>query len=164
MSNLHTKPTLSSTIIAILNHWRSAQPLPHFAHDNPAHQQALIGWYPLLLGHLSTHWTRAQERHYQSIQSKQSPRRWTIQVIRQLLNISWDMWTHRNGFKHGPTRPDATSLHERITHDIENEYSLGTSTLLPRNHHWLSKPIHITKRLNIATQQQWLQSITIARE
>ena len=73
LSNLSTDPTLSSTIIAILNHWQSTQPLLHLTHNNPAHQQALIGWYPMLLGHLSIYWTHPQAHHYQSIQSKQSP-------------------------------------------------------------------------------------------
>ena len=74
------------------------------------------------------------------------------------------MWTHRNGYKHGPNGPDATELRERLTHKIEHDYETGTTTLLPRDHHWLSKPIDATLNLDTATQQQWLQSIAIARD
>ena len=74
------------------------------------------------------------------------------------------MWTHRNGFKHGPDGQDATKLRERLTHEIENEYETGTTTLLICDYHWLSKPIEATLKLDPATQQQRLQSIAIARD
>ena len=74
------------------------------------------------------------------------------------------MWTHRNGFKHGPDGPDHQRLKQELHDDIHDEYNLGTATLLPRNQHWLSKPIDTILSLNIATQQQWLISITNARE
>ena len=105
-----------------------------------------------------------QALHYKSLKSKLSPCRWTTQVIRQLLNISWDMWTHRNGFKHGPEGPDATELRDRLIHEIENEYKTGTTNPTHPRPPLALQTIEATLKLDPATQQQWLHSIAIARD
>ena len=84
--------------------------------------------------------------------------------MRQLLRISWDIWTHQNGYKHGSDGPDQQQLKERLQEEIEDEYNYGLDSLLPRNYHWLDKPLADMLKLNPATQQQWLSSIANARE
>ena len=74
------------------------------------------------------------------------------------------MWTHRNGYKHGSDGPDQQQLKERIQEEIEDEYNYGLTDLLPCDHHWLSKPLADMLKLNTATQQQWLLSISNERE
>ena len=89
----------------------------------------------MLLGQISVHWKATQATHLKSINSRQSPRQWTVQFLTQILQISWDMWTHWNGFKHGSTGPDQQQLKERLQEEIEEEYEQGTDDLLPRDQH-----------------------------
>ena len=74
------------------------------------------------------------------------------------------MWTHQNGYKHGLDGPDQQQLKERIQEEIEDKYNYGLTDLLPHDHHWLSKPLADMLKLNTATQQQWLLSISNTRE
>ena len=118
----------------------------------------------MLLGQISVHWKATQATYLKSINSRQSPRRWTVQFLTQILQISWDMWTHRNGFKHGSTGPDQQQLKERLQEEIEEEYEQGTDDLLPRDQHWLKKPLADMLQLNPAIQQQWLTSVANAHD
>ena len=118
----------------------------------------------MLLGQISVHWKATQAMYLKSISSRQSPQRWTVQFISQILHISWDMWTHQNGFKHGSTGPNQQQLKERLPEEIEEEYDQGTDDLLPRYYHWLEKPLDDMLKLNPATQQQWLSSLANARD
>ena len=74
------------------------------------------------------------------------------------------MWTHWNGFKHGSTGPNQQQLKERLQEEIEEEYEQGTDDLLPRDQHWLKKPLADMLQLNPAIQQQWLTSVANARD
>ena len=161
---MNTDPQITSSVLQCLNRWRSGPEQQHYPPEHPAHHQSLLGWYPMLLGQISMQWKSTQATYLLSINSRQSPRRWTVQFIRQLLQISWDMWTHRNGFKHGSDGPDQQQLKERLQDEIKDEYDYGLDGLLPRDHHWLNKPLEHILQLHPATQQQWLSSIANARE
>ena len=60
--------------------------------------------------------------------------------------------------------PDQQQLKERPQEEIEDEYNYGQDDLLPRDYHRLDKPLDNMLKLNPATQQQWLASISNARE
>ena len=141
MQAINTDPQIVTSVIECLNRWRAGPELREFLPTHPAHHQSILGWYPMLLGQISVHWKATQATYLKSINSRQSPRRWTVQFLTQILQISWDMWTHRNGFKHGSTGPDQQQLKERLQEEIEEEYEQGTDDLLPRDQHWLKKDL-----------------------
>ena len=62
-------------------------------------EQDLFGWQPVLEGVTSPAWLECLDVYFTSMGSRQSPRRWLAMIISKLLNISWDMWEHRNGIK-----------------------------------------------------------------
>ena len=164
LTTMETDPALNTAIIQSLNNWNHHTAPPEHPPEHPVSQQTRIGWYPMIHGQISTAWQEAQATYFASISSKKSPKRWTIQLIKQLLNIAWDMWSHRNGFKHGPNGPDQQHLRKELQERIEYEYSIGQHNLLPHDRHWLQQPIAAILNYNTSTQQQWIQSVNNARE
>ena len=164
LKTIHTSPQLISSLIPALQAWHSSIAPNLHPPNHPVTQQQLIGWYLFLHGQISTRWQETQAAYLRSTQSKKSPRRWTVQFIKHLLNISWDMWTHRNGYKHSPDGPDHQQLLESIREQIQDEYEYGSDDLLPRDKHWLRQPIETILAYDPATQQQWLKSLEYARE
>ena len=85
----------------------------------------------------------------------------------KLINVSWDMWRHRNGIKHGS---DLTPLHTdfvaRIDSLLKDQYDLGVTSLL-RKHHplLLDHSFEETKKsLTLEGKQQLLHSLELARD
>ena len=113
---------------------------------------------------ISSTWREAQATYYTSIDSQKSSKRWTTQLIKHLLNVAWDMWSHQNGFKHGPNGPHPQQLRQELREQIQHEYSIGLNNLLSRDHHWLQQPIETILKYDTSTQKQWIQSVTHARE
>ena len=164
LKSIHTDPHLIRPLITALQSWHSHIIPPTLPPQHPVAQQQTIGWYVFLHGQISTSWQKHQATYFLSTNSKKSPRRWTVQFIKLLLNISWDMWSHRNGYKHSPEGPDHQQLLQSLREQIQDEYEYGSDTLLPRDQHWLQKPIEVILAYNPATQQQWLKSLEYARE
>ena len=164
LKTIHTDPNLIHPLITALQSWHSSIVPPALSPQHPVTLQQTIGWYVFLHGQISTSWQKTQATYFSSTNSKKSPRRWTVQFIKLLLNISWDMWSHRNGFKHSPEGPNHQQLLNSLQEQIHEEYDYGQESLLPRDKHWLQKPIEVILAYDPATQQQWLKSLEYARE
>ena len=59
-------------------------------------RQHRLGWESFFEGRPATGWCQAQDNHFRSINSKQSGKRWLIQVLRKLFDTAWDLWQFRN--------------------------------------------------------------------
>ena len=118
----------------------------------------------MIHGQISPTWREAQATYYILIDSQKSSKQWTIQLIKHLLNVAWDMWSHRNGFKHGPNGPDQQQLRQELRKQIQHEYSIRQNNLLPCDRHWLQQPIEMILKYDTPIQQQWIQSVAHTRE
>jgi hypothetical protein len=60
-----------------------------------------------------THWQqmvrRTEQRCVDSLQKKNTGRRWTISLIQKALEIAWDVWEQRNHIKHNALHPRAAA-------------------------------------------------------
>jgi hypothetical protein len=168
MQTHDTHPAIVSSVLAGLSSCLRGRPSP--AAPNTAARRAflaqeLIGWRPLLYGFASRRWQLLQARHLSSIRSRKSSRRWMIAWLRQLMQVAWDMWDNRNYILHNSLTP--AKLRERALLDefITDQFSLGLSTLLPADGHWLSRfsAAHVITTYSNESKLQWLESLSIAR-
>jgi hypothetical protein len=109
MEKKHTNPDLRSAILQRLREWQLGRPISppswNCSFKKALKAQNSIGWYPLLLGHVSNSWRDVQQAYYTSLGLDNTGKQWVKQLILQLFNISWDMWEHRNGIKHNTIHP-----------------------------------------------------------
>ena len=126
--------------------------------------QNRIGWYPLLLGHVSNHWQGVQQKYYDWLNLQNTGRQWVKQLILQLFRISWDMWEHRNGIKHQTMTPAKLLAQRKVDDLIRAEYNRGYSDLLPQDKKWLDLPLlSLLENYTLVQKKQWLASVSTAR-
>ena len=53
-----------------------------------------------MLGRISKQWSIIQARHYQDIKSRRTGERWASNLLKEIWNIHWNMWNHRNEALH----------------------------------------------------------------
>jgi len=92
MKQQQTDPTLTSSLIAGLQAWREGTTTEN---DAPAPtQQSQIGWGAVLEGWLGMEWCAQQEAYWTQWKRKKSSCCWTVELIKKLWDVAWDMWDH----------------------------------------------------------------------
>jgi hypothetical protein len=169
METHHTNPLLHFFLIRALQHWHSPQALPvQQYHTDPsllsfAQEQASIGWYNFLLGRVSSQIITIQAQYLRNKDTKMTGTSWTAGLITQLWDIQWSMWEHRNHIKHDPHHPWHQHTFEANLALVEAQFESGTDTLLPRDRHWLNGSPHTFRSKTNAQLEQWLTSVSYAR-
>jgi hypothetical protein len=78
----------------------------------------------------------------QATRYKHSPTKWAGRAVLALLEISWQMWEHRNHIYHDPAHPWLQQCSEDINHQIQ--LTLGAHeeqhSVLPWDRHLFSIP------------------------
>jgi hypothetical protein len=81
-----------------------------------------------------------------------------------LLEISWQMWDHRNHIYHDPAHPWSQQRFKDTNHQIQ--LTLGAhaeNSVLPRDRHLFSiPPEELTQGFSEADKLKWLASVTAA--
>jgi len=65
-----------------------------------AMEQELLGWDLALEGCVSKKWWQQQEEYWKMFWMCKSSWRWTMELIKKLLGVAWDMWQHQNEALH----------------------------------------------------------------
>ena len=104
-----TCPAIRQGIITSLVAWKRRPSEFHHGdnncYTNPGFyitSQTSIGWFPFLNGFISKHWITAQQDYFDRKYNGRSASRWASQLIRQLWNIAFSIWDHRNSILHKP--------------------------------------------------------------
>jgi len=118
-----TDPQLIELLLTELNAWRNNE--PHSTTSPVAQAQTTIGWDALLDGWLSLEWQATQSAYWQQWKRRKSSKRWTSELIKKLLNVSWDMWEHRNAALHHSTLHQADIIESKINDQIRETFALG---------------------------------------
>jgi hypothetical protein len=162
-----TEPSLQAAIIYHLQSWRQSshttggQNKPNL-HKTLSHQNGL-GWYNFILGRHAKGFEDIQHRYYQSIHSKKTGFRWTVALIKKLMNVAWDMWQHRNSVLHDdPENYHTKLLVGEADRAIEQEFAMGTANLL-REDRFLLRSKRKVMAGELAEKTRWLASISGAR-
>ncbi len=167
--SMNTAPELRRTIIRKLNNWRrrrriTAQITNKYGEREASEHQDKIGWTNLMLGRMAPEWAAAQQSYLDWLGRRTTGKRWLIALTVKLLNISWDMWDHRNRILHASTHPwNLLKVHE-LDLKIDDEYRQGYQNLQRKDYKWLHRTLAATKKLTPEVKQQWLTSIHLSRQ
>jgi hypothetical protein len=128
--------------------------------------QDSLSWYQALNGRLSSLWQDAQAEWIakQSTRYKRSPIRWAGRASLALLEISWQMWEHRNHVYHDPAHPWSVQRSQDISQQIITTLGAHNSEkILRRDRHlFLISPQVLTQRFSDAEKHKWMASVTAA--
>ena len=116
-----------------------------------------------MLGRMSPEWASAQQSYYDWLGRRKTGRRWLVALTVKMLNLSWDMWDHRNKILHASTHPWNLIKIRAADQQIEDEYERGQQNLLIKDYKWLKQSLQTTKKLPFETKLQWIESVRLAR-
>ena len=154
-------------ILKRMHDWRSGRTLPP-AEGTPEvitaiQHQDKIGWWSFLLGRIHKDFASIQDQHYAQGSSQKKGRPWLTRLIRQVWDISFDMWEHRNKILHGDTTPQKLAQLQNLRLKAQEQFHLGTAGLLTQDHHWLEDHAAVFA-MDLDSLRLWHKSITLARE
>ena len=127
--------------------------------------QSRIGWDNFVRGRISKKFEEFQQRHYLANNNQRSGFRWTVELIKKLMDVAWDMWDHRNGILHKDT--DGHRHAEQVMAanvSIHQEMETGAQGLLPDDKFLFQHKKEDMKDWNLDRKLIWLKSVTLARE
>jgi len=84
-------------------------------------KQSGIGWDGILDGWLSMEWQAQQEAYWAQWRWRKSSKWWTVELIKKLWNISWDLWDHWNEALHNSQTAHNVILDSRTNDQIDNQ-------------------------------------------
>ena len=167
MVEVDTHPSIRDHVMATLKTWVKDDPLPTprgFGELRKALQaQNNIGAWNLLLGRTARGLEERQTAWYASKKSKRTGKRWVIELIKKLMNVSWDMWDHRNGIlKQDPTRHFKRDDLLDANANIDTEWTRGSVGLL-RQDLFLFRSREDVDSRSLERKREWLAAVTAAR-
>jgi hypothetical protein len=165
LARQRTNNDITEAICLALSRWRSGGPKYSCRSNLPGLRQAVleqddIGWDGALEGRWSSSWIEIQERHFTFIHLRRSGKRWLTAIIKQLWNVSWDLWDHRNNVN---IENKEKELRLANAIKIRNEYSLGPEGLDKYDRKMFSKSLAVTLTMQLPKQDAWLRRVTLAR-
>jgi len=156
-----TDPQLIELLLTELNAWRNNE--PHSTTSPVAQAQTAIRWDAVLDGWLSLEWQATQSAYWQQWKRRKSSKRWTSELIKKLLNVSWDMWEHRNAALHHSTLHQADIIESKINNQIRETFALGLRDLprdaFPLFHDTVEELLQKPR----SYKEQWLDLVNAAK-
>ena len=116
-----------------------------------------------MLGRMAPEWAAAQQYYCDWLGRRKTGRRWLVAITVKLLNLSWDMWDHRNKILHSSLHPWKLVTVRRADTKIDEEYEQGYTNLMQSDYKWLKQPLRTVKKLSIEHKLQWIESVRLAR-
>ena len=167
-----TEPTLSSTILEIIFHWRNKQTITHTKYSTlfgiraaVKEQNDGLGWTNFVLGRWSPKWQQVQQQYLTSIKSRKSSLRWAAAVINKLLMTVWNVWDFRNNINKGKNGPEYLQKKTDLCRTINTEYTLGITNLPKKAHHLIYSYFKKTLfEMKFGRQRDWIKQIQLARK
>lgn len=68
-------------------------------------------------------WAKIQATHFEHIGSRRCPKQWTAQLAEKLINIIYDMWSHRNEVLHKADNIVTEKIHKELNSTIKTIFS-----------------------------------------
>jgi hypothetical protein len=160
LNALGTDPAIIQSIIKGLSSWHDA-PCEDTSSGSPAfHAQEAIGWWPFLLGFVSTQWANDQAKCV-TIPGRFSSQSWMEKVIRWVWHIPWNMWVHRNQALH---TADISPQRQQTARMIQDELQTGPLGLDPHTASLFRASATTISTAPLPMQQAWLQSVRLGRK
>ena len=169
MNKRQTYDKISTCILSRLRSWHDNSAYEEFHFLPPTVTQAVedqdsISWSNFLSDLWSTRWAEAQQSYYVWLGRRQTGRRWAISIIKLLVNIVWDMWSHRNGLIHAPTNKRTLKAVSLLDEAIREEMNRGCASLPQSVHHYFDTDLATLLSKPLPFKRNWLSTIDTARQ
>jgi len=124
--------------------------------------QLLLGWDSALDGWLGIEWRLQQEAYWNQWKWKKSSKRWTLELIKKLWNIAWDMWDHCNGILHHADRPHDDVLDSAINNQVRQLFSYRVQAVPWDAFTFFQHPLEEVLENSRQYKEQWVASVQAA--
>jgi len=163
LQKLNTDPQLQRDLIIGLTKWDQVAAQEGMETKSlAAQEQDALGWDLLLEGRASKQWRLQQEKHWKMYKSRKSSKWWTTELFKKLMEISWDMWQHRNKALHEEPQNRALILEQDINNQVTKTYQLGPGAFIT-GATLMKRPLPDLLQLPVAYKRHWLESAKIAK-
>lgn len=159
-----TDPDVSLLLIQLLQAWRddTAPPEPPYGLSHLVERQMGIGCEYLLYGWFSWEWEAMQQAYYTFSNSRRTGKRWLIQLIKKLWNVSWDLWNHRNGILHKQSNLVSEDVEHRNDLRISSLYGQLQLSAADRDLYLLRRSLPNLLSTDITFKLAWVRQATVA--
>jgi len=120
---------IAEAILQGLTQWCNYSMLPTTPMVDGWADQEKIGWSGLLDGKVACSWGTQQGQVWLVSQSCKSSKKWTMELIKKLLNVAWDIWEHCNGALHNSPDAQQHIMESLVNNAIRDKYVQGTHIL-----------------------------------
>jgi hypothetical protein len=160
LRRLDTEPTIRHLILLYLKGWQTNDVityLPPRSLEAAVQEQIRIGWHRFYEGWLSKQWMILQQRHYTTVKSTKSGRRWATALIQNMWDTAWDLWEHRNEVLHRKENLITRTMGLHLNHRVTRAFMDLCSQPLRSNDSYLVR-LSLSKLLerNAGYKAQWL--------
>jgi hypothetical protein len=166
LTKYQTDPDIKHAILSHLKTWRHDQPqasLTPFLLENTILKQSQIGWRRFFEGWLVQEWTDAQQAYYKISKSLRSGKRWTIELIKKLWDVAWDLWEHRNSILHEAQNVVTDRSSRSLNRQVSLLFSELQSHLLPaHDRHLLAMKLARLLKKDSTYKEVWLRNAQAA--
>jgi len=132
--------------------------------EEVSQKQARIGWNGLLDGWLSLEWRSQQEAYWAQWCHRKSSKQWTIKLIKNLWNISWDLWDHHNKALHHSQNAHDNILDSRINNRIQILFQQGLQAIPRDSFAFFKTPLKILLTKTRHYKTRWVASVEVAMQ
>ena len=159
-----TAPHIQSYIINSLQQYLGHANHANLYEDDSLCDQSKIGGEYLLYGFISKQMVRDQHTYFQSCQSRKTGVIWGSKVIKQLWNIVYQLWDHRNKKLHDDNNLYSYNGLQSLRDCITKEHRLGQGSLHEVYRIYFRSPLPTLLRHTLEYQRRWFLLIRSARE
>jgi hypothetical protein len=118
-------------------------------------------------GRLSMLWEDAQEKWIiaNATKYKRSSARWMTNTVKTVLEMTWEMWDHRNTVLHHPDHPRKRQRIQSLNDTIQEEFdNWRPAAFLVIDHRlFRSTAKHMIDEFSQEKKEQWIESVDMAR-
>ena len=170
LTSNNTHPSITSFITQGLQRWfhRPSSNIAFYSSEDTInkgyHSQSTLGWFPLLCGYLAQDLIVAQQHYYLEIQSRRSANRWGSNLIKQVWNIVYQLWWHRNSALHKSDKIHLLSGKQLLKEAISTELVRGPLDLHPVYRRYFTHPSVILLKKSTPYLKRWFLVVRSGRE
>ena len=163
-----TDPHLRIQLLSMLTNWYKNGRFEPTCYTKPEYREALqeqchLGGFNFMLGRLSTKLVQLQHQALKTNNAKSTGLTWASGFIREVWDISWDMWLHRNNARHDPQSIRNKMERETLISRVQDEMDTGTDGLITDDHYLLNNPLATIQTWDFPQIRGWLELIRQGR-
>jgi hypothetical protein len=163
-------PALAQIFIRVLTNWKDKSPVLYDSElDFPGmqrliHSQTQIGWRLFLDGCIALEWAKVQQHYYTWMDSLKSGSKWAEGLIKQLWEVEFSAWEHRNSVLHDTPLAEILSGRLSLDRSLRREWELGFEELPALVQVILPDDIATVLDSTVAEKKGWFVLVRKARE